>query len=92
MSVPFSVSLINYRIAQLTIDCVQSVLEVTNTSFSGGHNQRITAKDSDFVLVFDSDAGGQAGGLSAFIQDRTALAQIFPGNTALTDHYPFAAP
>ncbi|MEO9822608.1 MAG: glycosyltransferase family 2 protein [Paracoccaceae bacterium] len=102
MSSPqISVSIINYRTAEMTLDCVRSVLlaaadvpdvaihtyvvdnasgdgsadriadwitaedvsahvtlirSPTNSGFSGGHNQGITASRSDFVLVLNSDA------------------------------------
>lgn len=113
MPTSLSVSIINYRTGDLTIACVQSVLEAargeaaldvhtvvvdnasgdgsadqiaawikeqnvgdqvtlvrspTNTGFSGGHNQGITARPSDFVLVLNSDAAIRPGALSALIR------------------------
>lgn len=101
-SAPFDlvVSIINYRTAQMTLTCVQSVLadlagfagtahivvvdnasgdgsaeelaawiesqpedlpvtlvrSATNSGFSGGHNQGITAREARFYLVLNSDA------------------------------------
>lgn len=121
MSARISVSIINYRTGQLTIDCVQSVLDAahsepqievrtvvvdnasgdgsadqiaawidthdldaqvqlvrspTNTGFSGGHNQGITAQDSDFVLVLNSDAAVRPGMFSALMTAAAACPDV----------------
>lgn len=113
MPTTLSVSIINYRTGDLTIACVQSVLEAaraetglsihtvvvdnasgdgsadqianwieqtgvaaqvtlvrspTNTGFAGGHNQGITARPSDFVLLLNSDAAMRPGAFSALMQ------------------------
>ena len=113
MPTTISVSIINYRTGDLTIACVQSVLDAardetaldirtivvdnasgdgspeqiaswiaeqdlgdrvelvlspTNTGFAGGHNQGITACDSDFVLVLNSDAAVRPGAFSALMR------------------------
>lgn len=99
----FAVSIINYKTADMTIDCVKSVLadaqghdvqvvvvdnksadgsveklgawiaqdgvadrvklviSDTNSGFSGGHNQGLTAAEADYYLVFNSDAVLHAG-------------------------------
>lgn len=107
-----SVSIINYRTGDLTIACVQSVLEAarqetdlsihtvvvdnasgdgsadqianwieredladqvtlvrspTNTGFAGGHNQGMTARPSDYVLVLNSDAAVRPGAFSTLV-------------------------
>ena len=114
MTVKVSVSIINYKTADMTIACVQSVLEdfaggdgrapvdgrvvivenasgdgsaeiladwiaahpeapvdlvvsPTNSGFSGGHNQGITACPSDFVLVLNSDATLRPGCLATLL-------------------------
>lgn len=112
MPTTISVSIINYRTGDLTIACVQSVLDAardepeleihtvvvdnasgdgsaeqiddwisreghadqvtlvrspTNSGFSGGHNQGIAARDSDFVLVLNSDAAVRPGAFSALV-------------------------
>ena len=97
MTCRVSVSIINYRTGQLTLDCLNSVLVAmegiaghvaivdnfsqdgsaeqiagwiaahpdapvtlvrseTNSGFSGGHNQGISAREAEFYLVLNSDA------------------------------------
>ena len=117
MSARISVSIINYRTGQLTIDCVQSVIDAaraapdiavetvivdnasgdgsadqiaawidahdlgdqvhlvrspTNSGFSGGHNQGIAARNSDFVLVLNSDAALRPGVFPALMDAAAA--------------------
>jgi len=114
MTATVSISIINYKTADLTLACARSVLEdlaggagrppvdgrvviidnasqdgsveaisawiaehpeapvelvasPTNTGFSGGHNQGITACPSDFILVLNSDAALRPGCLTALL-------------------------
>ncbi|MEO0692506.1 MAG: hypothetical protein AAFY90_06500, partial [Pseudomonadota bacterium] len=92
MPTSLSVSIINYRTGDLTIACVQSVLEAA-------HGE--AALDVHTVVVDNASGDGSADEIVVRIKEQSfgdratfddnTFATLFPDHPALTDCYPFAA-